>query len=278
MYAYNNRHRDSRKYNSMIISPNVCVFRNLKDELLDEPFLTAVVTIPAPNKKGGARNIPQDDIDAVMKYRLKNMFAAAAHFGYKNLVLGAWGCGAFGHDPEVVSKYFYELLIDENFGSYFDEIVFAVLDKGEKKNFEAFRATFDPLEEMMIQQVKLMDSALNRFELPESIVLHKLADISLLRFFKNVRTKGGFFQDNGFTDTSAVRVDAPNKNYIEVEILVPAGKGRGAWLAPNSPFPEECQFTLCRGTIYEVREIVQSDSGIWRVTVLAVGKNPKELN
>lgn len=142
MYSYNNRHSNPCKYNAMILSPNVCVFRNVKDELLDEPFLTSVITIPALNKNGGARNISQDIIDEVMKERLRNMFIVATHFNYTNLILGAWGCGAFGHNPNIVSNYFYEILFDENFISYFDKIVFAILDKGEMRNLNAFKEKF----------------------------------------------------------------------------------------------------------------------------------------
>lgn len=143
MYAYNARHRNPCKYNAMILSPNVCVFRNIKDEFLDEPFSTAVITVPAPNKNGRAKNIPQDVIDEVMVSRLRNLFATAIHYGYKNLVLGAWGCGAFGHDPKRVAEYFYGVLIHEEFGSYFDKIVFAILDGGAKRNLKAFQEIFE---------------------------------------------------------------------------------------------------------------------------------------
>ena len=36
----------------------------------------------------------------------------AAWYGYRNLVLGAWGCGAFGHDTETVAGYFYKLFFE----------------------------------------------------------------------------------------------------------------------------------------------------------------------
>lgn len=284
MYGYNNRHKNPCKYNAMILSPNVCVFRDIKDEFLDEPFTTAVVTIPALNKNGGAKNIPQNIVDDVMKFRLRNMFTAAVHYGYKNLVLGAWGCGAFGHDLETVADYFYSLLIDEAFGSYFDKIIFAILDRGAKKNLKAFQAAFDddPATmsefEMIKQQVRHLESAISEFELRQSAMFHRLADISLLNFFQIVHANGGYFQDDGFTDTSALHIDAPNENFIEVKILVPMGKGRGAYLAPMSAFPEECQFTLNRGTVYKVLEIKQTEAGIWQVIVEVVGRNPKELD
>ena len=283
MYDYNNRHRNPCKYNAMILSPNVCVFRDIKDEFLDEPFTTAVVTIPALNKNGRAQNIPQDVINDVMKLRLRNMFVTAVHYGYKNLVLGAWGCGAFGNYPETVAGYFYSLLIDEEFGSYFDKIIFAILDKGAKINLKAFQDVFNDKFarmfdlEMIKQQIKHLDATISEFELNESVVVHRLADVSLLNFFQIVHANGGYFQDDGFTDTSALHIDAPSKDFIELKIIVPVGKGRGAYLAPISQFPEECQFTLNCGTIYKILEIKQTEGGIWQITVEAIGRNPKEL-
>lgn len=284
MYGYNNRHKNPCEYNAMILSPNVCVFRDIKDEFLDEPFTTAVVTIPALNKNGGAKNIPQGTINEIMVSRLRNLLATAAYYGYKNLVLGAWGCGAFGHEPKTVAEYFYEVIIYKEFGMYFDKIIFAILDRGAKRNLKAFQSVFDdnPAEmsefEMIKQQVKHLESAINEFELIRSAIFHKLADVSLLNFFRIVHANGGYFQDDGFTDTSALHIDAPNENFIELEILVPMGKGRGAYLAPMSAFPEECQFTLNRGTIYKVLEIKQTEARIWQVIVEVVGRNPKELD
>ena len=283
MYAYNGRHRNPCKYNAMILSPNVCVFRDLKDNLLDKPFPTAVITVPALNKNGRAKNIPQEIIDEVMESRLRNLFATAVHYGYKNLVLGAWGCGAFGHDPERVAEYFYGVLIHEKFGAYFDKIVFAILDRGAKRNLKAFREIFEADSasinefEMIKQQIKHLEEAISRFELSANVILHRLADMSLMRFFQEVWANDVYFQDDGFTDTSALHIDAPSKDFIELEIFVPQGKGRGAYLAPMLDFPEECLFTLNRGTIYKITDIEQNDLGIWRLKIMAIGRNPKEL-
>lgn len=284
MYDYNGRHKNPCKYNAMILSPNVCVFRDIRDELLDAPFKTSVITLPALNKNGGAKYIPQNIIDEVMTFRLRNMFAAAAHYGYKNLVLGAWGCGAFGHDPETVSEYFYEVLLHEGYGAYFDKIVFAILDGGAKRNLTAFQEVFADDNafiselETIRQKIGSLEATINKFGLDDDMIFHKLADISLLKFFQTVRATSGLFQDEGFTDTSAVHIDAPSNDFIEVKILVSAGKGRGALLSSMSPFPEECQFTLNCGTIYKILDITQNAFGIWQVTVEAVGRNPKETD
>jgi len=57
MYDYNNRRKNACDSDYMILSPHVCVFRNLHDDFLDEPFLTSVITIPAPNRNGAAREV-----------------------------------------------------------------------------------------------------------------------------------------------------------------------------------------------------------------------------
>lgn len=42
-----------------------------------------------------------------------------------------------------MSEYFKTILIDEEYGRYFDEICFAVLDKEDGSNITAFRECFD---------------------------------------------------------------------------------------------------------------------------------------
>ena len=71
------------------------------------------------------------------------MCRAAIEQGYKTMVLGAWGCGAFGNKPEKVSEYFKQVLIDEGHGNYFDEICFAIYGSEDGKNITAFRDTFN---------------------------------------------------------------------------------------------------------------------------------------
>ena len=61
----------------------------------------------------------------------------------KNLVLGAWGCGAFGNKPDEVSEYFRKVIADEGYGRFFDNICFAVYGKEDGRNIQAFRKTFE---------------------------------------------------------------------------------------------------------------------------------------
>ncbi|MDO4753844.1 MAG: TIGR02452 family protein [Bacillota bacterium] len=124
----------------MLISPHVTVFRDAALRLLSNPYVTAVVTMPAPNLNGRARFVSQIDIDEVMRRRITNLLSVLMSRGYRSLTLGAWGCGAFGHDARRVARYFYEILFDDGYHRAFDEILFAVLDRSSDcYNFETFR-------------------------------------------------------------------------------------------------------------------------------------------
>ncbi|MBE5871366.1 MAG: TIGR02452 family protein [Lachnospiraceae bacterium] len=148
MYRYNNTHLSSVESDYMLVSPNVCVFRNERCELLQTPFETAVITIPAPNRFGAAAFASAKTVAETMKRRIRIMLRIAAENGYRNLVLGAWGCGAFGNKPEEVSQYFKTALLKEEYGRCFEEVCFAIYGKTDGKNIRAFRACFhDVLEE-----------------------------------------------------------------------------------------------------------------------------------
>lgn len=143
MYSFNDKKRHPFDSDYMLLSKYVEVFRNSYGEFLDDSFVTSVMTIPAPNLFGRAADAPQEEIDEVMKKRIRNYFIVAAEFGYKHLVLGAWGCGAFGHDAKKVAGYFKSLLFEEGFKDYFDTIEFAVLDTTYTKyNYHSFLEIF----------------------------------------------------------------------------------------------------------------------------------------
>ena len=142
MYLYNNTHLSRVESDYMLISPKVCVFRDEKYRFLEEPVMLGVVTIAAPNRYGAALIASENLIRETMMRRIKIMLRAAQKEGYTKLVLGAWGCGAFGNKPAEVSEYFREILLEEGYGTYFDEICFAIYGAEDGKNISAFRQTF----------------------------------------------------------------------------------------------------------------------------------------
>ena len=142
MYKYNNTHISSVESDYMLISPEVLVFRDEKLNLLEQPFKTAVVTVPAPNRLGAAMLASSAKIRETFLRRIRIVLKAAAERGYRNLVLGAWGCGAFGNKPDDVAEYFRMAIQDEKMGVYFDEICFAIYGSENGRNITAFRKVF----------------------------------------------------------------------------------------------------------------------------------------
>lgn len=143
MYKYNCTHPAPIPSEYMLLSPEVCVFRDGKSDFLQQPYHVSVITLPAPNKRGMAMLTSQKTIEKVMKERIRMMFAIAATHKYKTLVLGAWGCGAFGHDAKQVARYFKEVLIDEKYSGLFDVVIFAILGSGKNKNMQCFKEVFE---------------------------------------------------------------------------------------------------------------------------------------
>lgn len=141
MYEYNRTYPSPVDSDFMLLSPSVCVFRNPDGELLDTPYKSAVISVPAPDKVRKAYQLPKDELNTIIANRLSKMFSVVICHGYKNLILGAWGCGVFGNDTNDVAEIFYNLLFKENYGKYFDNITFAIYK--DKHKLEIFRNVFN---------------------------------------------------------------------------------------------------------------------------------------
>jgi uncharacterized protein (TIGR02452 family) len=131
----------------MIVSSGVPVFRDNDDQLLESPWQTAIITVPAPNAAAIAKNDPASlaSVEPTFRQRVEYVLAAAVVSGHAALVLGAWGCGVFGNDPAIVARLFGEFL--QGGGKYakaFEHVTFAVLDRGTE-TIGAFQARFAQL-------------------------------------------------------------------------------------------------------------------------------------
>ena len=121
-----------------IYSPKVPVFRADDGAELSEPWLLSFITCAAPY----APDIGQPVSGDLLQIRIRRVLAIARAFGYSSLVLGAWGCGAFGNDPERTARDFRTALETEFAGSFCD-VVFAISDwSPERKFLGPFRDVF----------------------------------------------------------------------------------------------------------------------------------------
>ena len=129
MYAHHRALRDPIYTDWMLVSPAVPFFRTDDGALLDRPWTAGVLTAPAVNAKVVLARDPSRaaEVRTIMARRVQRVLSIAAASGYRALVLGAWGCGAFGNDPAVIAPLFGDALHGP-FARTFDEVVFAVLD------------------------------------------------------------------------------------------------------------------------------------------------------
>ena len=117
----------------LINTPDVVVFKT--DERTDpivpqmlpreEWYKVDVITCAAPEfRKGGPY---PDDYEQIIDRRIKKIIDVAVKEKVEVLILGAWGCGAFGNDPKIVSRCFYSHLEKHNF----ETVEFALASNGD---------------------------------------------------------------------------------------------------------------------------------------------------
>lgn len=172
-YAYNRKLDSYMGSDAMMFTPEVEIIRDENGNLLEETVIVAVLTCAAPMITQGREGMSEDEYQDMFYNRIMGMLKCAAYFGYKNLVLGAWGCGAFGNDAHVVSDLFYKALKNMRFNGmgekdFFKRIEFAVLDQTDDLyNFKEFYRNFTNENYYKDENQKEMDDALQRIEKAE---------------------------------------------------------------------------------------------------------------
>ncbi len=141
-YEYNNELNTRMGSDAVILSPDVVVFRDEKGELLDEPFVISVLTCSAPNVRFGFEGRTEAEYKKLLQTRIEAIPRCAVNLGYKNIILGAFGCGAFKNDAALVSDYFYQALTGPD-GNGLAHADFAVLcTPGKEYNYNEFCRNF----------------------------------------------------------------------------------------------------------------------------------------
>jgi len=141
-----NRNQSSLLYTDhAIFSPLVPFFKTSSTgDLLAEPFVVSVITAPAPNSGPFLRFNPgaSAELELTFKRRWRNVLRIARDQNVTRLLLGAWGCGAFGGDPAMAART-AKAAIDTD-GAGLDEIIFAIPGKGRQSqaNLDAFSDVF----------------------------------------------------------------------------------------------------------------------------------------
>ncbi len=123
-----------------ILSPEVPVFRRDNGAVCARPWLCSFLTCTAPI----ANRVGQPLAGDLLQRRINRVLQVARAFGYDGLVLGAWGCGAFGGDPDRTAQDFHSALAGK-FDGAFAEVVFAIADwSPERRSLGPFARVFSP--------------------------------------------------------------------------------------------------------------------------------------
>ena len=140
-YNYNFKQMTNFGTDGVIITPRVEIIRGDDNELLEESIVVAVMTCAAPNIADGIADMTQEEYEDLIYSRIMRMLLVAASRGYKNLVLGAWGCGAFCNDAKTISDLFKKATQETD--GIFETVDFAVIrNDADPRNYNEFARNF----------------------------------------------------------------------------------------------------------------------------------------
>jgi len=113
----------------LIYTPDVVVFKTdertepIEPKMMpqNEWYRVNIITCAAPEMRDKPKVFPKGYRELIVK-RIKRILDVAAREGNEVLILGRWGCGAFGNSEDIIANVFMELL--PNYG--FETAEFAV--------------------------------------------------------------------------------------------------------------------------------------------------------
>jgi uncharacterized protein (TIGR02452 family) len=131
-YTFHRNQRDLLYSDHMIWSPRVPVFKYENGQVTDNVLCISIITSAAVNAGVLNRNnnVNEQVLEAVMRTRIEKLLALCVVKKHRTLILGAWGCGVFRNDPDMIAGLFHEALTGK-FSNCFNRVVFAVKTNNE---------------------------------------------------------------------------------------------------------------------------------------------------
>ena len=151
-YKHNHDHGTPKATDSLVYTEGVIICKTDEDlpkRMPKEEWVTVdVITIAAPDLRrksnvhaplvNGGSFMNNAELFGYHVKRAIHMMTCAAAKGADILVLGAFGCGAFENDPEVVARAYKTAL--QEFPKVFEKIEFAVYcSPRDVRNYEVFK-------------------------------------------------------------------------------------------------------------------------------------------
>ena len=165
-YGVNRAAKNVLHTDACIYSPDVVVCKtdeHVPRRLDPKDFFTIdVITCAAPNlsevpfnyynpETGQRAKIDPDLLYTIHKRRAEHILHIAAANKVDILILGAFGCGAFENDPNVVAPAWWDASLE--YAEFFDVVAFAIYCRGSRKdNYEAFARCMHEAEEETLKE------------------------------------------------------------------------------------------------------------------------------
>ena len=150
-YNVNKKYMSNLGSDAIIYSRNIYVFKDKDYNMLpvEDRFYVDVLTCAAPNLRENPRNqynsdaseekltLTDEELYNIHVKRARNILNVAVKNEDDYLILGAFGCGAFRNNPEIVAKAYKDVLQDYMY--CFKVIDFAIIDGKSSNNYEIFK-------------------------------------------------------------------------------------------------------------------------------------------
>lgn len=118
LFRYMTKNFYPLKQNEALYCSNVPVIRlseSRNNQEITQMYYSFVASscLKYPNKPMTINEIEQ------LKMKIELIFKIATKHGHTNIILGAWGCGAYDCEPKEIAKIFKEMCSQYNFRCYF---------------------------------------------------------------------------------------------------------------------------------------------------------------
>jgi len=148
-----------------VYSPRVVVFRENLDKGHGALDLTrpqalpvvSVVSVAAVRDPATVKGPSGEEVykfardEEAMRDKMRVVLRVAGREGHRRLVLGALGCGAFGNPRGQVVRLWKEVLGETEFVGWWEGVVFAVMERGGRKDGEGnYGVFYRGLDGMMV--------------------------------------------------------------------------------------------------------------------------------
>lgn len=244
-------HNGFGEYNTLY-SEKITVVRQGRDKQYaflntDQQFSISIISGAAYNLKYSKVQVGSQRYIQGMKNKIIMQLETALQHRHKNLILSAFGCGAFANNPTFVAKLYKEVLSYPRYQNAFDRIVFAIIPNpgASNDNYSPFKSVFSnqddsntlfaqaqrewqhkPMQLLARILISSIASALLisswSFSIPKAIVLAIASELSLISlsymlkpFNVNLQTKSvNQVKSSKKKELSLTETDKVTKHYL----------------------------------------------------------------